>query len=187
MFRRLLDTFETIQLMLPPWVLWSLCGLLLVILLPLWWESMRAKHIRGLIRQINRRPAEEHPDLLQKIAELAGKRGGRWVEVANAAIKMGQHELRDRAIDKIESLGDFHRDLHRIRKKIGQQKRVHLPHPIATIHTIERLCDEGLLTAAKERLEAAKIRFPGLPEWEEYEEKIQALLHTGENQEPELE
>ncbi|MBA2321435.1 MAG: hypothetical protein H0V89_09790, partial [Deltaproteobacteria bacterium] len=90
-----LRLFKSIESMVPIPVLVGLGLLVLVLVGPSWWDSLREREIKGLVRRIAR--TEAVPDLTARAFRLAARKPSRLALIASEASRRALPALRDEA------------------------------------------------------------------------------------------
>ncbi len=170
------EMMQALGALLPPEWLAAVAGVLLVVAVPFWLESMRGKQIRGAVRRMVRAEPEAREALIAQVMHLAGTRPRRLVTAVQQAMKYDQRELRDAALAVLVATDRAHADVKQLRAAIDKPPILHRD-PLEAVVKIEGLLDQGLRVAAHEHLEAARRRFPGDPELVAVSARVAADAH----------
>lgn len=150
--------------LLPPRFLFPALAVLILLMLPSWYENMREKQIRGVVRRMVRAEPVERDALYSQALELAGQKRRRLHTLAGEAIRYDQRALRDRALVLLEQTGG-REEARTLRQKI-EPVRSRYRDPVEAAIRIETLLADGLTEAADEQLRLARAQFPGDAELE---------------------
>ena len=157
--RGLSDIVQTLSMFLPTWAVVAVVAVAVMAISPWWIHSMRSKQIRGLVRRMVRADEARRRLLAEQAMGMAANKGHRLAVVATEAHKMGQVVLRDRAMAQLEQMGE-RKELALLLEMV-KPKETPVAHPLEAAVIIERLREEGMFEAARDRLERALRRFPG--------------------------
>ena len=171
MLRGISDIATTLNMLLPPWAVATLIGVVLLVALPAWINSVRTKQIHGRTRRMVRADPEERSRLLEEILDIAGDRPSRLLAVVHNADKYGLRDVRNRALDLLEATGKAEEDVARLRMKAAPQRKP-VGHVIEVALSIERMIEQGMLPAARVRLDEALQRYPEDPELRALQERL---------------
>lgn len=158
--RGLPELLSTLTTAVPPWVLAVAVVALLPLVVPAWLRYVRGKQIRGRLRTAFRETREaRRAALIDEAFSLAGERPLLVVVLADAALAMGMRLVVQRAVERLDALGGPVADRRRLRRELKGEARA-AGHPVEEVVVVERMLDEGLLVAARARLDEALARFP---------------------------
>ncbi len=145
---------------LPLPILAALAATLVIWLGPAWWNSLRTREIRGLVRRIGR--GESVPALTARAFRIAGSRPDRLALLAAEANRRGLQPLREAAFAALTEVDPA----RAASERVGQAppKGAQEAHPLAAVVAIEGLIAAGAWEAAGARLASARARFPDDPE-----------------------
>ncbi len=141
---------------------------LAILALPLWFETVRERQVRGAVRRMVRADPDQRAALEERAIALAASRPRRLFVLAGEAIRYDQRDLRDRALTALEAAGG---DTRALRAKIDRPKAKFRDAVEATVR-IEALLAEGLPEAAREQLGEARSAFPDDPDLLSLETKV---------------
>jgi len=151
---------EAVTSLLPPWMVAPVLGVLVLLSVPLWLNSVRNKQISGAVRRLVRAPdAVARAALLERIWSLAAERPSRVLVIVREAIRYDQRQLMNEAMDWLDARGEAVEDLRIIRGKMTAEPKP-VGHPLEVAVTVERLVEEGMHEAARSRLNDALARYP---------------------------
>jgi hypothetical protein len=150
---------EGLALFLPLEVVVGIVSVGGVLALPLWFESIRDKQIRGLVRRMVRASGTERDELVQRAFQLAGDRPRRLGTLVRQAIHYDQRQLRDQALAALDATGKAAVDVKHFRTLIAPPP-VRFRDPFEASVRVEQLLEQGLTVAAQEQLKAALEAFP---------------------------
>lgn len=151
---------EAVTSLLPPWMVAPVLGVLVLLSVPLWLNSVRNKQISGAVRRLVRAPdAVAREALLKRIWSLAAERPSRVLVIVREAIRYDQRQLMNEAMDWLDARGEAVEDLRIIRGKMTPEPKP-VGHPLEVAVTVERLVEEGMHEAARSRLNDALARYP---------------------------
>jgi hypothetical protein len=163
-FRGLTDLIEPIRHLVPPEILAAALAVLVVIAAPAWWRSVRVRQIKGHLR----RAARAHDDAtrereLDGAFRLAGGSPRLLVDLAEHAIRAGQHGAWRRAVATLDASGRLPLEVRRLRREVEPPRPALRDADEAAVRA-RRLLDLGLTVAAREVLDEARARFPEDPD-----------------------
>ena len=166
------ELFTTVQALLPPWALWVLGALLVVLAVPALRWRVRSKRLAGLARRAGfaHDPVERETFVADALA-LAGDDPRSLAHLADKAHQAGVASLFERARERLGAVGGDARDVERLRDKTAP-KRPYVAHPVEEAIVIERMIDEELWVAATLRIDEARARFPDDPALAELADRI---------------
>ena len=163
MTRVLVDIGQTVGSLVPPWAIPIVIGVLAVVLLPAWLESVRSKQIKGAVRRMVRADPAERDRLYARAFGLAAQRRGRLVGLIQEGLRYGQHAVVHEGLARLQAIPRAREDVARLRERIdkpGQRFR----DPVEAAVRIEGLLAQGLHVAAEEQLAEALTAFPRDPD-----------------------
>lgn len=169
--RGITDILSTLTLLFPPWLLAALVVVVALYAVPAWYDGMREKQIRGLLRRRSRADGDLRQQLAQRATELAGTRARRVVVLATEAAKYGQHDLLRAGHAQLVAIGAHPADIRRVAALIRDEPKTHGTALEACV-VIERMLEEGMLDTAKDRLGLSLSRFPNDPELTALQDRI---------------
>ncbi|MEQ1500744.1 MAG: hypothetical protein ABMB14_00870 [Myxococcota bacterium] len=145
---------RSLAVILPLKVVIGLSVLTAVLLAPAWFESIRDRQLRGLVRRMVRADAVQRAQLTTEALTLAMGKERRLVTLVEQASKYDQPPVRARALEALEGLG-----VSTARFKPAA-KAPQVRDPIEAAVRIERMLRNGLLVTAREALGPALAAFP---------------------------
>lgn len=157
--RGLTSILDTVSQLLPPQAMAAVAAVLVILIAPLWFGSMRQKQIRGVIRRLVRADDSERATLHARIRHLAARSPTRWVTVVQQAIRYDQRALRDEGMQWLADDGRRPRELAAFNDTIQPSKPAFRDAFEATVR-VERLLRAELPAAAREEWERAVAAFP---------------------------
>jgi len=154
------DVFNALFILLPWWVLVLLGVVGAALALPGWWKNTRLKPLASRIREMAMADtAAERDALMHSVLDTAGDDGDLLAWVILQAEKRKQRPLWEAAMAQLEQLPKFTDEARRLHKR--WTKDIPPPrHPIEEAAAIRAKLEDGLLVAARDRLDAALARFP---------------------------
>jgi signal transduction histidine kinase len=173
MVRGISDLIQGLALFFPLKVVIGIVGVGGVLALPFWFESVRDKQLRGLVRRMVRASEAERAQLVRRAFELAAGRPRRLGTLVRQAIHYDQRRLRDEALAALEATGQAPADVKHFKTLIAPAP-IRFRDPIEAAVRIDQLLQQGLHVAAREQLQAAEQAFPGEPELEAFWAKLPA-------------
>lgn len=179
MLRGIADLLNGLALFLPFKVFVGVVVFVAVAAVPIWFETVRDKQIRGIIRRMIRADKDERSSLAASALDLAGKSPRRLGTLVRQAIHYDQRALRDEALAVLEATGKAPADVAHLRAMIAP-KAAKFRDPIEATVRIEQLIEQGLHVAAREQLTAARASFPEDPDIAALERR----LSEGSDSEP---
>ena len=169
------DLIGTLQQMLPVWVSVPLLALIAAFAIPGWWNWLRSKQIKGQVRRMMRAPSSEARDEHAENAfALAAGSARRLSYLADELFRLNQRVLFDRALAELKATGKALEDVRRLSAKVAVEKK-RGRHPIEEAVIIERMWEEGMHEAARERLAEVMRRHPGDADLQELEQTLAEL------------
>ncbi len=158
------DIISTIVLLVPPWGIALLVAALAAVLGPGWYDSVKSKQIRSAVRAMAMaEPGPERDAHADRAWTLAAGRGSRLVTLVSEADKRRQDDLWARALRSLGAMPGYVDFVRAARKKrLGDKAPPR--HPIEEAVLARRFIDEGMVDAARDRLDAALSRFPDDPD-----------------------
>jgi hypothetical protein len=164
----LLRLLESLSQMVPLPVLAVIGAAAVVFVGPAWWNSLRLREIRGLVRRIGRQ--ESVPLLTERAFRVAGNRSDRLAHLASEAHRRALPALRDQAFLELESVDPQAAAAQRA--AIAAPPRTGDRHPVAAAAAIETLIASEAWEAAATRLAEARARFPDDPDLAALQERV---------------
>ena len=164
------DIIVALQALLPPWAIALVVVAVAAVAVPGWLFSVRVKRMKGRVRRLLRADPQTRATLVEECFEIAGDRPALLEALAAEALKMGHPDVRNRALELLESKGGG-KEAAVIRQKFEKEKKAAV-HPLQAIVVIERLMDEGMEDTARQRLAEALERFPKDPELLEIQQRL---------------
>lgn len=158
--RMIPELLRNIEAILPPEVWVPLFVLLGIAAIPAWITWLRTKQIKGQLRRMLRASDPDEKASHRNAAfALAAGRPRRLVFLADEAYRLGQKGVFLEALEALEATGKYPKDIRRLRDKVeASPKRG--GHPLEEAVIIERMWEQGLHAAARERLAEVRGRFP---------------------------
>ena len=175
MFRVFPDMLAALGMVLPPWAVALVMACVAALMVPgsLYW--VRSRRVKGILRSLGRASTDEQrAQLADEAMALATGRPRVLVALADDAHRLGMNLLRDRAMDELRARGAAPKDLRRLGKLVRKDAPPPM-HPVEEAVFVERMIDEGLLGAARQRLGPARERFPEDTELAALEERLVVL------------
>jgi hypothetical protein len=164
MFRGVTDVLGTLAQILPTWAFALLAGVLLAVVLPMWWYSVQVKRIRNRLRKAARAGGDSaRAAAVDEAFDLAG-RPRLLLSLADNAMKIGlPPAVWQRAIRELEAKGALIEEVARLKTAMEAARPRHA-HPLETIARVESLIAHGLHDLAIEHLDEALEVHPGDPD-----------------------
>jgi hypothetical protein len=174
MFRGLGDVMQILGSLLPPWALAGLGVVLAVVAGPAWFDNVRSKQIRGVIRKMLRATTPEKVPLKEQALELAARRPRRLVALVRESHKYDLKELRDAALARLEALGSAPEDV-RVLRALVKPPPPPLRDPLQAVVKVERALELGLVVGAREALAEGLRQHPDDPDLHRLRDEVEAL------------
>jgi hypothetical protein len=163
MMRGVGDLIALVQNLLPPWAIALLAVVLVVVIGPAWFDNVRAKQVRGQIRQLLRAQEADKAGYADAALALAGDRPRRLVALVREAHKYLLFDLRDIALRRLRATGRAPDDVAALEKLVAPEDKA-APSTLEAVVRIEQLLEAGLTVGAEEQLTAALRRYPRDPD-----------------------
>lgn len=179
MFRVIPDIIAGLRAALPAWAFALVLLGVAALAAPVYLNWLRSKQIRGKFRAYVRAIGNEHrARVAEEMFALANGRPRLLVTIADEAERLGKRLVLDRALTELEATGGAPEDLKRLTTKVKPDKPPPM-HPLEEAVHVERMLDEGLLPAARQRLDRALKRFPQDADLLELQARLTAAEDAG--------
>lgn len=175
MFRVVPDMLDALGMVLPPWAVGLVLACIAALMVPGYLYWVRSRRVKGLLRALGRASTDpQRARLADEAMALATGRPRVLVALADDAHRLGMNVLRDRAMAELQVSGAAPEDFRRLLRLVRRDAPPPM-HPVEEAVFVERMITEGLLAAARQRLEPARARFPEDPELAELEARLVSL------------
>jgi len=152
------------------WTIPAVLVLVFIALIPWIRKNHRTNEARELVRRIASEERVDRAQLQTETLSTVADHPLGLVVVADEAIRLGLHPLARLATDRLASFHGYRQDLRRLQALLDGRPRVHIEGAQAAI---ERLLAQGLLGAARHRLEDAQQHWPDEPGLHELQRRIE--------------
>ena len=152
---------EQAGISLPEWAFPVLIGVLFLALLPLIRRNSRVHRARMIVAEIDSEKDTDRARLKAEAVALVADHPVGLVGLADEAIRRGINDLAKAALAALKTHGRPAQDIHRLQAELYGPTPAHLEGEIAAI---EKLLDNGVRTAARDRLQRAASTWPDAPE-----------------------
>lgn len=165
---------RTLEQLLPPEVYIPLFVVLGIALVPTWFHWVRTKQIKGQLRRLLRATSsEEKATFRARAFAFANGKPRRLAFLADEALRLGLKPIHDEAMAALKAVaGGHHADVQRL-EAATKVVPPRAQHPLEEAVVIERMLEEGLVEAAKARLQEVRARFPTDPDLADLEHRIE--------------
>lgn len=161
-----------IEQLLPPEIYVPLFVILVFALVPVWFNWLRTKQIKGQLRRMLRATTPEaRAGFRARAFEFAAGRPRRLAFLADEALRIGLKGVYDDAMVALKAAGGHHKDLQRL-EAATKVVPPRAQHPLEEAVVIERMLEEGLEEAARGRLTEMRARFPNDPDLADLERRL---------------
>lgn len=176
--RGITEIIRLIAELMPAWLLIPLLVGLGLLLVPVWFHTVRIKQIRGTFRVLARTTDRTTRDqLIEQAFALASKHPKRLVAIAEIATTHRLQAVTKRALQALSAAGGHPADLARL------EHRPKTPTPIHPLHIaarVDTLIDQGLVEAAREQLQQGEARYPSDPDLAQARTRLQDAIQRKE-------
>lgn len=159
-------------MLLPPWAVLAVFVVVLLLAVPAWLDNMRIKQIRGTVRRMVRAEPDQREKLGRDALWLASRRVKRVVALVEASIQYDQRALQSEALALLDGVSP--QEARRLRSKLAPEAEKKVLHPLEVVVRVERLLAEGMVEAARDRLEEGLARHPDDPDLLAWVPRVQA-------------
>lgn len=161
--RGLEDIVNVLIEFVPPWLLYPLGAVIVLIAIPAWLKNGKSKRVKGLIRRMVRATPQQRLEFEEQAFSLAGEDKDLLYIVATEAQKRTFPKTYARAMEKLKQAdGGAVLATLLASKTAAPPKQV--AHPAESAYIISNMMEEGLTDAAKRRLETALREHPDAEE-----------------------
>lgn len=146
---------------LAPWHLPAFVLVVFALLAPWWTKTLRADRARRRIARIEAATGQaERRRIAAEILDELGDNPHGVVSFADECLRRNLGVAAEVALDRLIALRALPLDRARLARKLGRAR----PDRLLELVAITKLLDEGLATAARERLARLEVHYPDDPE-----------------------